>query len=125
MLRSERRDGVIIWFRGDLCADTTPWALDELEEVLERRPSRLAIDLAGVGVLSAAGVSLLVRAQREAQAFGGRVHLCAPRSTVRRVLELCGLGPLLADGCPTDILGPPFDSASPHSDNTPPGLQVS
>lgn len=96
---SSSGDTTTLRFIGDLCADTADWAgswADVAQAMAERR---LVIDLTDVGLLGAAGVTVLVRARRSAAAAGTDVELRPPRSRqVRWVLEACGLtGPLAGD----------------------------
>lgn len=61
-----------------------------VEGVLIVRCRRVVVDLAGVRLLGAAGVSVLVRAAHRAGEAGGVLCVARPRPLVRKVLAITG-----------------------------------
>nr|WP_296074761.1 STAS domain-containing protein [uncultured Actinoplanes sp.] len=55
------------------------------------RPRHIALQVAGVGFIDAAGVSALLRCHATARAFGCDLTLTDPQPAVHRVLEIVGL----------------------------------
>jgi anti-anti-sigma factor len=74
--------------RGELDAVSAPWLADRLAD-----PAVEAVDLSAVSFIDAAGLAALVRATR---ARRGALLLVAPSGTVRRAIEVAGLGHVLA-----------------------------
>jgi anti-sigma B factor antagonist len=82
---------------GELDLATTGQLEAELRGVLQRRPSRLVIDLFALEFMDASGLRVLLRARQRAQQAGGRLELVRARRQPHRLLELCGELGLLAD----------------------------
>lgn len=69
---------------------------DALVAALAREPALLVIDLTGVSFLASVGMTVLLKAHRDAGS-GTKLRVVAPgRSTVGRALELTGLTEALA-----------------------------
>ena len=64
---------------------------DDIEGAARPEDLILWLDLAGVTFFGSAGVSLILRAEREASARGGRLALLNPALPVLRVLDICRL----------------------------------
>lgn len=75
---------MLIAICGDLDMATTPQVTAYLAEHTATRPQHVILDLTEVEFLAAHGVQLLLTAQDNAQAGGGRLHLVGA-STNRRV----------------------------------------
>ncbi|MCU1372984.1 MAG: anti-sigma factor antagonist [Actinomycetia bacterium] len=86
----------LVHLRGEIDLATAP-ALDrELTTLRDRGAQRLWLDLAEVTFLDASGVRVLCRTAGALDAAGGGLELVGPRGMVRRVLEITGLGGLIA-----------------------------
>lgn len=88
--------------------------------LLGRGCQQVAIDLAGLVFLSCAGLTVFLRADREARAVGARVVLTRPTPMISRMLRLTGLDQVLAvhtDRSTTADAAPPFRQPSPASRN--------
>jgi anti-anti-sigma factor len=87
----------VVRVSGALDLTTAPPLARSLRELTATRPAELVLDMAGVPFLAAAGVELLVRAQRNEDGIRGRLHVTGVRGNpaVGRVLELTGVRPLL------------------------------
>ncbi|MEQ4300088.1 STAS domain-containing protein [Plantactinospora sp. B6F1] len=83
---------------GEVDMSTADNLRDCLDEVLDQKPDRLTVDLAGVTFLDSSGIATLVHAYNRAlkQDAGLNVVNCQPN--VRRVLELTGLLTMMTDG---------------------------
>lgn len=102
---------VVVAVAGELDNSADAALRAPLSRVLATRPERLIIDLSQVSFLSAAGVSVLIRARQAAARQGIAVQVRAPRRRmVARSLEITGLDGLF------EIVAPAADtdtSASP------------
>jgi anti-sigma B factor antagonist len=81
---------------GDLDAASAPVLRDGIDAALSQRPRQLFVDLGQVPFIDSSGISVLVGAWRRANGQGTDFVLCAPRSAVRRVLDLTGLSDLVS-----------------------------
>ena len=66
-----------------------------LAAVVDRKPARIFIDLAGVSYLDSSGVRCLLRVANHAAAAGSELMVCRPVGIVLRVLQICGVDELL------------------------------
>jgi len=102
----------VIALSGDLDYLTAPYAAGRVGEVLDRRPARLVLDLAGVSFIDSYGLNVMrviIRA-RQALDFEDRLILRSPAEGIRRVLQLTGMDRL----CVIDGGGrPPADQGGP------------
>ncbi|WP_186316230.1 STAS domain-containing protein [Catellatospora sichuanensis] len=78
---------VEVTVRGDLDAWSSGQVDQVLHEALRLRPRELVVDLAGCRAVDAAGVLLLLEAQRRVVHLGGRLALRSPGPQVARTLQ--------------------------------------
>ena len=92
-----RPDVCVVHVAGELDMATVPDLADYLREQTSSCPDHLVLDVAGVSLLSAMGVGLLVGARRNDLDIHGRLRLVgvAGNYAVRRVLALTGVTALL------------------------------
>ncbi len=88
---------IVIAVTGELDLATIAQARAYLQDETEARPSHVVLDMTGVTFLSSHGVRLLIDAHEGGHDIHGDLHLTGVRSnrSVRRVLDLTGLTPLL------------------------------
>lgn len=89
---------VTAWPRPDVCVvrlvgvldmGTAPAARERLGQATARRPAALVLDLGGVEMIAAAGVSVVITAMRNEEGIRSRLYVVAPfDGVVRRVLRL-------------------------------------
>jgi anti-sigma B factor antagonist len=82
---------------GDLDGVTSPGLARHLREQTAAGPEHLVLDLAGVRLLAAAGVAVIVDARCGRRGIRGRLHLTGVTGNrpVERVLDLTGVRALL------------------------------
>jgi anti-sigma B factor antagonist len=87
----------VVHLAGDLDIATVPVVARYLQEQTAGRPTELVLDLGAVTLLAAAGVALIVDAQRDDRGIHGRLRLTGvtDNRAVDRVLRITGLRPLL------------------------------
>lgn len=103
--RSEHADVVVLACSGRLDAETGDELARAVAEELRRGHLTLRLDLEGTGFLSSAGIRGLFDTHRAAKAAGGTCLIRRASATVRRVLDLTRLTPLLVE--PTGDAAPP------------------
>lgn len=83
--------GACVRLRGVFDGHTYGAFLDALTDLLDRRATGIAVDLAGVTHMSSAGAAACVAAAGVADAAGGAVALCAPSPPVHCLLTMLGI----------------------------------
>jgi anti-sigma B factor antagonist len=89
-----REDGcVVVALTGELDLATAGRLRTRLSDVVQSRPAprQVVLDLAGLEFVDAAGISVLLGAQRALQARGGELCLRSPSRLVRRVVKVLDL----------------------------------
>ncbi|WP_219414109.1 STAS domain-containing protein [Pseudonocardia nigra] len=86
----------------DLC--TAPLLRDAAFAAVAAGPRHLVVDLCGVTFCGSTGLVVLMDARRHAQAHGVGFRTAGATRCVRRVLEITGLGPVLAHGDTLDVV---------------------
>jgi anti-anti-sigma factor len=89
----------VVQLAGDLDSTTAPELTDYLRKQTAAGPTYLLLDLTSVTFLAAAGITLIMNAQRNNEGIRGQLHLVGTtdNSFVKRVLHLTGVHPLLSD----------------------------
>lgn len=84
----------VVHLFGELDGATVPRLARHLREQTEISPRDLVLDLSGVRLLAAAGLTLIVRARAGGLGIRGRLHLTgvAGNRQVEKVLSLTGVG---------------------------------
>ncbi len=70
---------------------TAPAVRDDMMAALNRDGAHLLVDASDVTFMDSSGINALVRAHERAVALGGSLHVVAPGSAVRRVLQITAL----------------------------------
>jgi anti-sigma B factor antagonist len=77
---------------GEIDLYTAPRLHGELVAALAGETAvRLVVDMSGVEFCDSTGMNVLLAAHRRAQEQGGDLELAAPRTTVRKILQVTGL----------------------------------
>lgn len=84
---------------GDLDATTAPELTDYLRRQTAAGPTYLLLDLTAVTFLAAAGITMIMNAQRNNHGIHGQLHLVGSTDNplVNRVLHLTGMRAILSD----------------------------
>jgi anti-anti-sigma factor len=87
----------VVELAGELDVATAPVLAQYLRSETATTPAYLVLDLTAVTFLAAAGVTLIVSAQRNDQGIHGQLHLVGPtdNTSVERVLHLTGVRAVL------------------------------
>lgn len=76
---------------GEVDLYTAPRLQTELATLVRDGVSRLVVDLSGVEFCDSTGMNVLLSAMKRLRENGGSLELAAPRSAVRRILQVTGL----------------------------------
>ncbi|MGI9861223.1 anti-sigma factor antagonist [Moorella naiadis] len=83
--------------KGEVDLETADRLRQELEASLDHaRPEVLLLDLAGVTFMDSSGLGVILGRYRRLKKQGGKVVLARPQPQVRRLLEISGLGKIMA-----------------------------
>jgi anti-anti-sigma factor len=99
-IQDGRAGGTVIWLRGEHDLTTVETIANAVAAVMALPSVDLVVDLSGVAFLGAAPAGALLRARILLSARERRLVLRDPPSSVRRVLELCGLGDTVSADIP-------------------------
>ncbi|WP_051107950.1 STAS domain-containing protein [Actinomadura atramentaria] len=81
----------VVTATGELDLYTAPRLQTALAGVLHDDIERIVVDLSGVDFCDSTGMNVLLSAMRRATECGGSFALAAPRTAVRRILQVTGL----------------------------------
>lgn len=95
--RNERNEAVVLTLVGRLDADTGADLESAVRAELSHGFHTIRLDLHEVNFLSSAGIRNLFETQRTAKAAGGTCFVTAASGTVRKVLDLTRLTPILME----------------------------
>ena len=87
-------EGMSATVRGEVDLDSSPELWERLRELLDARPARLVLDLAGVRYIDSSGVAVLIQARKQADRQRVDLVLKQPSRKVVDVLDLAQLTPL-------------------------------
>jgi anti-sigma B factor antagonist len=76
---------------GEVDLYTAPRLQTELAALVRDGVTRLVVDLSGVEFCDSTGMNVLLSAMKRLREQGGSLELAAPRSAVRRILQVTGL----------------------------------
>jgi anti-sigma B factor antagonist len=84
-------DHTVVSVAGEIDLYTAPRLQSELTSALGASPTRLIVDMSGVGFCDSTGINVLLAALRQARECGGELILAGPGSATRKVLQVTGL----------------------------------
>src|SRR3989440_3088003 len=73
----------------DLHVSRTVWAA--LNDVMDKKPERLVVDLSDVSYIDSAGLAALIQAMQKVEGYGGKFMLAGLQETVRSIFEISRL----------------------------------
>ena len=89
--RSDDAAGVVLALHGDLDVAAAPQLEKLLEAIRAERHQRVMVELSGLSFVDSAGVSVLIKAKKEADEDGSQFLLRRPTAQVHRVFALVGM----------------------------------
>lgn len=89
--RSAEEPSNIIRLDGEIDLHVSPRVADQLSTVINRKPSRLVVDLSDVSYLDSSGLAVLIEAMQKVEKYGGKFALVGIQETVRSIFEIARL----------------------------------
>lgn len=87
-----KRSLLAVRLSGDIDHHSAHGIGSEIDKELMRNGVRnLALDFSDTGFMDSSGIGLIIGRYRKVSAIGGRVFLYGMNSSVRRMLDMCGL----------------------------------
>lgn len=88
----EKETGLqIIRFEGELDYHCSNDIRERLENVLERKPAKMVVDLSKVPYMDSSGIAAFVEMYQKSKAYGGRIVFCGLQDAVQKVFDLAKL----------------------------------
>jgi anti-anti-sigma factor len=94
--RTDDTAGITLALHGELDVAAAPQLEKLLDEVRHERHARVMLDLSELTFVDSAGVSVLIKAKKEAEEDGSEFVLRRPTAQVHRVFALVGMVDWLA-----------------------------
>src|SRR5205085_7620067 len=91
-------DVLVLRLVGRLDANWCGHVQEALATAVKEGEHRLHLDMGGVNYLSSAGIRVLITFYKQLRAISGEFGVVNPSAVVRSVLDLSGLGLLIASG---------------------------
>jgi anti-anti-sigma factor len=89
--RSDDAAGVVLALHGELDVAAAPQLEKLLDEIRAERHRRVMVDLSDLSFVDSAGVSVLIKAKKEADEDGSQFVLRRPTAQVHRVFAVVGM----------------------------------
>ncbi len=89
--RSDEASGVVVTLHGELDVAAAPQLEKLLDEIRAEKHRHVMVELSDLGFVDSAGVSVLIKAKKEADEEGAEFLLRRPTAQVHRVFALVGM----------------------------------
>jgi len=87
--RQNRPD--VVPLKGEIDLHVSPTITAALNEVIDKKPERLVVDLSEVSYIDSAGLAALIQAMQRVEGYGGKFMLSGLQETVRSIFEISRL----------------------------------
>jgi anti-sigma B factor antagonist len=87
--RQERSN--ILPLKGEIDLHVSPSVTASLNQMIEKKPERLVVDLSEVTYIDSAGLAALIEAMQKVEGYGGKFLLAGLQETVRSIFEISRL----------------------------------
>jgi anti-sigma B factor antagonist len=81
----------VLPLKGEIDLHVSPSVTASLNEMIDKKPECLVIDLSGVSYIDSAGLAALIQAMQKVEAYGGKFRLAGLQETVRSIFEISRL----------------------------------
>lgn len=88
---SSQGDVTVVEVHGDVDFSRSPELRQDLLRALESGPTKLVVDLSGVGYMDSSGVATLIEALQAQHRAGRKMLLCGLQPRVRGIFEIARL----------------------------------
>ena len=81
----------VLPLKGEIDLHVSPSITASLNEMIDKKPERLVVDLSAVTYIDSAGLSALIQAMQKVEGYGGKFRLAGLQETVRSIFEISRL----------------------------------
>jgi len=81
----------VVPLKGEIDLHVSPTVTASLNEVIDKKPDRLVVDLSDVSYIDSAGLAALIQAMQKVEGYGGKFMLAGLQETVRSIFEISRL----------------------------------
>jgi anti-sigma B factor antagonist len=87
--RQERSN--VLPLKGEIDLHVSPSVTASLNQMIEKKPQRMVVDLSEVTYIDSAGLAALIEAMQKVEGYGGKLLLAGLQETVRSIFEISRL----------------------------------
>jgi anti-sigma B factor antagonist len=81
----------VLPLKGEVDLHVSPMVTTSLNEMIDKKPERLVVDLTDVSYIDSAGLAALIQAMQKVEGYGGKFMLAGLQETVRSIFEISRL----------------------------------
>ena len=81
----------VVPLKGEIDLHVAPTVTAAFNDVIDRKPERLVVDLTDVSYIDSAGLATLIQAMQKVEGYGGKFMLSGLQETVRSIFEISRL----------------------------------
>jgi anti-sigma B factor antagonist len=81
----------VLPLKGEIDLHVSPSVTASLNEMINKKPPRMVVDLSEVSYIDSAGLAALIEAMQKVEGYGGKFMLAGLQETVRSIFEISRL----------------------------------
>jgi anti-sigma B factor antagonist len=81
----------VLPLKGEVDLHVSPTVTASLNEMIDKKPQQLVVDLSEVSYIDSAGLAALIEAMQNVEGYGGKFMLAGLQETVRSIFEISRL----------------------------------
>jgi anti-sigma B factor antagonist len=81
----------VVPLKGEIDLHVSPTVTATLNEMIDKKPEQLVVDLSEVSYIDSAGLAALIQAMQKVESYGGKFMLSGLQETVRSIFEISRL----------------------------------
>ena len=81
----------VLPLNGEIDLHVSPSVTASLNEMINKKPERMVVDLSDVSYIDSAGLAALIEAMQKVEGYGGKFMLAGLQETVRSIFEISRL----------------------------------
>src|SRR5215467_1660400 len=81
----------VLSLKGEIDLHVSPSVTASLNEMIDKKPERMVVDLSDVSYIDSAGLAALIEAMQKVEGYGGKFMLTGLQETVRSIFEISRL----------------------------------
>ena len=88
---AQRDRSNVLPLKGEIDLHISPSVTASLNQMIEKKPERMVVDLSDVTYIDSAGLAALIEAMQKVEGYGGKFLLAGLQETVRSIFEISRL----------------------------------